>query len=36
MERYTELHGDEKKEAGDRWDQEEKKINRKRRETASQ
>ena len=35
-ERFTDLHGEEKKEAGDRGDQEEKKGNQKRREQASQ
>ena len=35
-ERYTELHGEEKREEGDRGDQEEKRGNQKRRERASQ
>ena len=36
MERYTELHGEEKREEGDRGDQEEKRRNQKGREQASQ
>ena len=36
LERYTELHGEEKREEGDRGDQEEKKGNQKGREQASQ
>ena len=35
-ERFTELHGEEKREEGDRGDQEEKRRNQKRREQASQ
>ena len=35
-ERFTELHGEEKREEGDRGDQEEKRGNQKRREQASQ
>ena len=35
-ERYTELHGEEKREEGDRGDQEEKRGNQKGREQASQ
>ena len=35
-ERFTELHGEEKKEEGDRGDQEEKRGNQKGREQASQ
>ena len=35
-ERFTELHGEEKRDEGDRGDQEEKKGNQKRREQASQ
>ena len=34
--RFTELHGEEKREEGDRGDQEEKRGNQKRREQASQ
>ena len=34
-ERFTELHGEEKREEGDRGDQEEKRGNQKRREQAS-
>ena len=36
MERYTELHGEEKREEGDRGHQEEKRGNQKVREQASQ
>ena len=36
LERYTELHGEEKREEGDRCDQEEKRWNQKGREQASQ
>ena len=36
LERYTELHGEEKREKGDRGDQDEMKWNQKRREQASQ
>ena len=36
LERYTELHGEEKREEGDRSDQEEKRGNQKAREQASQ
>ena len=36
LERYTELHGEEKWEEGDRGDHEEKRGNQKRREQASQ
>ena len=35
-ERFTELHGEEKREEGDRGDQEEKRGNQKGREQASQ
>ena len=35
-ERFTELHGEEKREEGDRGDQEEKRGNRKGREQSSQ
>ena len=35
-ERFTELHGEEKREEGDRGDQEEKRGDQKRREKASQ
>ena len=35
-ERFTELHGKEKREEGDRGDQEEKRGNQKRRQQASQ
>ena len=35
-ERYTELHGEEKREVGDRGDQDETRGNQKRREQASQ
>ena len=35
-ERFTELHGEEKREEGDRCDQEEKTVNQKGREQASQ
>ena len=35
-ERYTELHGEEKREEGDRGDQEEKRGNQRGREQASQ
>ena len=35
-ERFTELHGDEEKEEGDRGDQDEMRWNQKRREQASQ
>ena len=35
-ERYTELHGEEKREEGDRGDQEEKRGNQKGREQSSQ
>ena len=35
-ERYTELHGEEKREEGDRGDQEEKRGNQKGREQANQ
>ena len=35
-ERFTELHGDEKKEEGNRGDQDEMSWNQKRREQASQ
>ena len=35
-ERFTELHGEEKREEGDRCDQEEKRGNQKGREQASQ
>ena len=35
-ERFTELHGEEKREEGDRGNQEEKRGNQKRREQASQ
>ena len=35
-ERFTELHGEEKREEGDRGHQEEKRGNQKRREQASQ
>ena len=35
-ERFTELHGDEKREEGDRGDQDEMRWNQKRREQASQ
>ena len=36
MERYTELHGEKKREEGDRGDQEEKRGNQKGREQASE
>ena len=36
MERYTEFHGKEKREEGDRGEKEEKRGNQKRREQASQ
>ena len=36
LERYTELHGEEKREEGDRGDQEEQRGNQKGREQASQ
>ena len=36
MERYTELHGEKKREEGDRGDQEEKRGNQKGREKVSQ
>ena len=35
-ERFTELHGEEKREVGDRGDQEEKRGNQKGREQSSQ
>ena len=35
-ERFTELHGEEKREEGDRGDQDEMRWNQKRREQASQ
>ena len=35
-ERFTELHGEEKREEGDRGDQEEKRGNQKKRDQASQ
>ena len=35
-ERFTELHGEEKREAGDGGDQEEKRGNQKRRDQSSQ
>ena len=35
-ERFTELHGEEKREEGDRGDQEEKRGNQKRRDQSSQ
>ena len=35
-ERFTELHGDEKREEGDRGNQEEKRGNQKRREQSNQ
>ena len=35
-ERFTELHGDEKREVGDRGDQDEMRWNQKKREQASQ
>ena len=35
-ERFTELHGEEKREEGDRGDQEEKRGNQKQREQSSQ
>ena len=36
LERHTELHGEEKREEGDRGDQEEKRGNQKGREQSSQ
>ena len=36
LERYTELHGEKKREEGDRGDQDEMRWNQKRREKASQ
>ena len=36
MVRFTELHGEEKREEGDRGDHEEKRGNQKQREQASQ
>ena len=35
-ERFTKLHGEEKREEGDRGDQEEKRMNQKGREKSSQ